>query len=683
MSKRCIFIHGGGQMTIRKIVLFCLTSVALLVCIASTVLFYSSQWRKSSDAEMAYLEESIDQLLVTVDTVEDRLDTLYEIFTIDYVNRANTAAELVSDDTSVSNWSLTEIAEMEEVQAVNVVDENGIITDSSNPQNIGIDFHVNDRLRAFLPLIQGETEEGYVTQFDGVSLATGKRMVYIGVRRTDASHGMIQIEVLPEELQRYESVIDIKTAVEAVPTEYHAILFAVDQSSEEVIAFSQNNPHYNNYSMEKFPELSEGEKQSGIYESQTNGKTWAAVFACHNGVIYGYVSDLTALYPEIWREVGTFSGLVIVLNIILTLMLFLLIGRFILDDVTLLSERLQRFTNGHIVNFVGGRSKEFRNLNKDIALMAESIESRSARVSTMAKVLGEDFAAYEYFPNIGQEVYSENLLAMMELTSEEAHNRVVEAYQSVKPEQIDPQTGYYEEERYTAKSGRVLLIRRTILNSSSYAFIQDITDADRELQSLSENLKLSETKRYTDALTGLFNRSYVQKELEKSLKSDKPEGTLVLVDLDNFKKVNDSVGHLEGDLLLKKFAKILRSSFRTSDIVARLGGDEFVVLIQQNIPDDTLRWKLNYLVETVHEELEEYYKLYQLSVSVGAASITPKVSSFEELYQYADAAMYVAKQNGKDGFYFNQENNPCMKKECTYCRAVCSRREALFGKKEM
>ena len=160
---------------------------------------------------------------------------------------------------------------------------------------------------------------------------------------------------------------------------------------------------------------------------------------------------------------------------------------------------------------------------------------------------------------------------------------------------------------------------------------------------------------------------------------EEPHGVLLNIDMDNFKSVNDSEGHLEGDRVLVRFAQLLNESFRASDIKARMGGDEFAVFLPNAVDMDVLRDKINRLIENSRSRLADKYQAYRLSISVGAAILNKEHADYDTLYQLADTAMYVAKQKGKNSFYINEEGNSCMRKECIHCRAVCARRAALYG----
>ena len=129
------------------------------------------------------------------------------------------------------------------------------------------------------------------------------------------------------------------------------------------------------------------------------------------------------------------------------------------------------------------------------------------------------------------------------------------------------------------------------------------------------------------------------------------QGVMILMDLDNFKSINDQLGHMEGDLVLKKFAEILKTQFRTSDIVARLGGDEFIVFLPNFISKAGLETKIDHTLSIIRQELSSYYEQYNLSVSIGIAYLGGNNKTYEDLYQSADDAMYTAKRGGKNGYF--------------------------------
>jgi len=152
----------------------------------------------------------------------------------------------------------------------------------------------------------------------------------------------------------------------------------------------------------------------------------------------------------------------------------------------------------------------------------------------------------------------------------------------------------------------------------------------------------------TDYLTKIYNRqkfeSFMQYEINKLNRYENGSFSLLLVDIDYFKKVNDSYGHLKGDSVLKDFAKILKLSSRQSDIVARWGGEEFVILLPHTSLDEAI---------LVSEKIRSTVEIYdfkdglKLTCSVGI-SLFHKDDTKREIFNRADNALYKAKALGRN-----------------------------------
>lgn len=157
---------------------------------------------------------------------------------------------------------------------------------------------------------------------------------------------------------------------------------------------------------------------------------------------------------------------------------------------------------------------------------------------------------------------------------------------------------------------------------------------------------------YKDALTGLWNRGYMEKQLYAFLHTGCHAGTFMMLDLDNFKTINDTYGHLAGDQLLIQFGAILRRLSREKDIVCRFGGDEFAVFLKDLNDAAVVQRKAELYSRRLWETLLEPQGYSTASVSIGIAMAPQQGNSFLELYQKADKALYSVKQNGKNGYRF-------------------------------
>jgi diguanylate cyclase (GGDEF)-like protein len=171
----------------------------------------------------------------------------------------------------------------------------------------------------------------------------------------------------------------------------------------------------------------------------------------------------------------------------------------------------------------------------------------------------------------------------------------------------------------------------------------------KEVSTYQTRLEEAEQIAARDSLTGLGNRLWVEGQMERALRSGTPLCVAIL-DIDGFKQVNDSLGHLAGDELLKQFAGELRSASRKTDVVGRWGGDEFLILLDCNLADaqaqtDRLRaWVCgNYTLE-----LNSGAKKLRVEASIGLAEHVAG-ESMKELVERADAAMYRNKATSRKG----------------------------------
>ncbi len=164
-----------------------------------------------------------------------------------------------------------------------------------------------------------------------------------------------------------------------------------------------------------------------------------------------------------------------------------------------------------------------------------------------------------------------------------------------------------------------------------------------------------------DPLTGLPNRAWLSNRLteifEQQSRSQEPLYALLFIDLDGFKEINDELGHLLGDELLKYVAQRLKHSLREGDSVARLGGDEFVVFLEGGDIDSA-----TIVAKRIQASLQRPFKLGDRQVSSGAsigiALSSPEDRQPDDLLHNADVAMYVAKSEGKGCYVVFDQSVP-------------------------
>ena len=206
---------------------------------------------------------------------------------------------------------------------------------------------------------------------------------------------------------------------------------------------------------------------------------------------------------------------------------------------------------------------------------------------------------------------------------------------------------------------------------------QQYVEKSRGIDRMENQLSEARTEAEYDRLTGLYNRNGFERRAAEFLRQDHPRGVLILLDLDNFKQINDCEGHPEGDRVLRRFAGCLSGTFRQGDVTGRIGGDEFVVLIPNSMQRGILEEKFVILLEEIRRALGEWYEKYRVSASIGAVLVDGTVRDYKKLYRCADTALYISKYLGKDCFYINEKMIDCMRRECIGCRTDCPRSSIL------
>ena len=164
---------------------------------------------------------------------------------------------------------------------------------------------------------------------------------------------------------------------------------------------------------------------------------------------------------------------------------------------------------------------------------------------------------------------------------------------------------------------------------------------------------------YYDALTGLPNRALLQDRVEQALQKARRNGekvALLLLDLDNFKSINDSVGHSIGDKLLQEVAKRVVDSSHSIDTVCRPGGDELLILLPDIRRLEAIGDYIERLLQDIAAPIQLDSGRYDLSASVGVSVYPDDSDNLESLHRHADAAMYLAKSEGRNRYHFFSSN---------------------------
>ncbi len=176
---------------------------------------------------------------------------------------------------------------------------------------------------------------------------------------------------------------------------------------------------------------------------------------------------------------------------------------------------------------------------------------------------------------------------------------------------------------------------------------------------LQDKYKIKSTQSITDQLTGLYNRHYFEQYLPSILDQMVGEGeeysiSVLMIDVDHFKSINDTHGHMAGDIILESVAKKFKEICRKSDIICRYGGEEFLIILPGADLHDSriVAEKLRKAIENHSIEFES--KKIALTISIGAAQIKVGMEKSEQAIARADRALYQAKETGRNKTLVNE-----------------------------
>lgn len=177
--------------------------------------------------------------------------------------------------------------------------------------------------------------------------------------------------------------------------------------------------------------------------------------------------------------------------------------------------------------------------------------------------------------------------------------------------------------------------------------INDVTETQVLKMELEQRAK-------TDSLTHLLNKGATEELIKFNINTTKKEnlnGALIMLDIDNFKFINDTYGHTVGDNVLCEISRMLKEHFRTSDIIGRVGGDEFMVFMKD--VTDTKQVE-NRIINFKNDINNTFFGMLSTKVttSMGISICAKDGNTFERLYKTADKALYISKQSGKDTYTF-------------------------------
>lgn len=181
--------------------------------------------------------------------------------------------------------------------------------------------------------------------------------------------------------------------------------------------------------------------------------------------------------------------------------------------------------------------------------------------------------------------------------------------------------------------------------------VEDVQDQVEKQHVMQRDIQEFKKKAELDVMTNIFNRAHTEEMVGLQLRqTESGKAVFVVLDIDDFKSINDTFGHPFGDIVLKKIARILKSNCRKTDTVGRIGGEEFVIQFVEISSMDIAIKKLTRIAEQIKAIREELQCSLPISVSMGVAVNEEADTCFDDIFERADKALYEAKRRGKDTY---------------------------------
>lgn len=628
------------KLILKRITLMIMAIFIFIFLVGSTsiVIFKNKSMDKDITGMISEIENTYKENKINIELTK-------EFFEDDYFNRAYAVDYIIHNnpEENLNNESLKKIEELMEVESIHIVDKNGVIVLSSDDESIGLNLLNSKQTYPFWNLINGKDDDGKVIQLNAVSISTKEEKIYVGVESSLPEYSLVQIGLDREVFNNLVKMYSMEYMVSNTPTIYEKTIFAVNKDTGALCGITKNNEQDiviedidNNEDLkEKLSEVTNG-KILKINNEYRYIKTKIL-----DDYIIGAHIELSSEYNILILDL-IFLGLGMLIAFALIIRIVKVsIKKYMLKDMISIEKNIEELISGNYdVKFNTEYDTELKGISYVLNHWKDSYKYKDERMSRIMSAINTHSAIFECLYVINKNFFSDNIQEILGLTNE------VWSDISKTPDNFEKYIESLEvKDGIVRTNNKFLKIVSFKKEDEFYGMIVDKTN-DEEVKSKIK--KESET----DVLTNLLNRKGLESRIKNIFKENK-EGALIIFDLDNFKRVNDELGHPVGDEVLKIFSNCLVSSFRKNDIISRLGGDEFVVFINKNIKVDILSKKLNELLDKIRKDLKFYYDNYGLSTSVGVAYRNEKNNTYENLYIEADEALYKSKKLGKDRFYIS------------------------------
>lgn len=586
-----------------------------------------------------------------IESIIESNDTELEMIKEEFADKCIIRARAVAYIAQQSPENITNIEECRKIASMLQVDElhflnpEGEIYAGTNPEYYGYNVYSGEQIGFFQQMLGDYSKE--LCQDITPNTAEGKLMQYAAVWTTDHKN-IVQVGLKPERVLKAMEGNDISNIFYMLSANTTADFYAVDIKSQKVVGST----------MKEWIGLSVEETQISTLETLKDDEVLFVDIVIDGKHYYNAVKKsgdlwlimmepLEKLYGSIPMNTLVFILCTMLLLLAVVIAVFLFLDKNIIKSILRVNGDLKKIEQGKWdVVLCEDSLPEFEQLSGYINSMVGSILDFPQKISKALEFSEVPIAICEYVPKVNSLTATSRAKDILLLTEEEMDSFMEKPEKFMKwLSELFCEEKRYEGNVYCLDRERKYFVKKETFSykDSELLILINVTAEIWEKERLAE-------ERDRDALTGIYNRrafmSYVTPMVEEKVHDG--HGAIVMIDLDNLKKVNDIYGHMSGDRYIRTMADILAEAPTERKIAARLGGDEFVLFLY-DMEKEEITAILNQICSYRGKreiEMENGDKVL-LEFSIGVAMYPEEETEYKQLISVADERMYEEKRQRK------------------------------------
>lgn len=640
--------------------------------VISIVLISLVTYIKNKNEVYRDIDQMLEQVILRYEAAQQEIESKLELYETDYLNRVQAVEFMLEQNENLrTQEGIKEIKKMMGVESIYIIDYSGEIILSSEEETLGLNLLEHEEAKSIWGLIRGSDQRDYVISMDGKNILEKEPKSYISIKSRVKDYAVVQIGMKKGVITELKEESSIGQILKNTPTIYDRLICAIDATSGKMLGITVNNEQKlvfdDVHSEEELIELLKHSKQDSF--AKINGKYNFFKAKQVDDIFLVLGQKANSIFQMVIMQIISITGLITTILIIAAYVFKKYFKQYFVNDLSMIENNIKDIVTGNFNVHFQSENKEFLSLVEILNKWKDAYKNKAYRMTKIVSDIGPKIAVFECLYYIQSNFFTDNMKAILEV--DDVKWKQIESKPEAFEKYIKSLLRQEDTNGLIYINNKFLQIKCYSVEQEFYGIIIDRTEEIQDKEQTATRLKEAEEAAERDYLTNLLNRIGFEKRVREALEQAPNEGLMILFDLDNFKQINDCLGHPEGDKVLRLVGNFLRSEFRKDDIVGRLGGDEFVVFINQSMPVKVLANKLDKLLVHIRQRLDYYYQHYNISISIGITYVNSRKKGYKDVYKYADLALYMAKKQGKDRYYINEQSECCMYTQCIQCMDQC------------